>query len=288
VLSAPSGGVSVSPGSARLRRVHYLPQPAPAGAIRHWCYPRPAEARQYPLGARASAGRSPSAPVLAMGAIRRRCYPCPAESRQYPLGAHASGALAICPSPRQRELSGTGATRARRRRVSIPWERAPPARSPPAPARASGSHPALVLPASGEGVSVSPGSVRLRRAHHLPQPAPAGAVRHRRYRLPHPAAGMIPQSASCDTTHLSPPTQCGHTLRSVLLHDQDYSETVSVARASSPRAGILSTVGRCWPWPLVCRREPIATQRLRAGSSSMPDRLDERNEYVQHSRDQDG
>ena len=45
-----------------------------------------------------------------MGAIRRRCYPCPAESRQYPLGAHASGALAICPSPRQRELSGTGAT----------------------------------------------------------------------------------------------------------------------------------------------------------------------------------
>jgi len=58
----------------RLRRAHHLPQPAPAGAIRHWCYPRPAKACQYPLGA------------------------C------------ASGALTTCPSPRQRELSGTGAT----------------------------------------------------------------------------------------------------------------------------------------------------------------------------------
>ena len=62
----------------------------------------------------------------------------------------------------------------------------------------------------------------------------------------------------------------------------------SVAQASSLRAGIPTIAGRCWPWPLVRRHEPIATTRLRAGIACKPDRLDDRHEHVQHSRDHDG
>ncbi len=61
-----------------------------------------------------------------------------------------------------------------------------------------------------------------------------------------------------------------------------------VARASSPRAGIIATAVRSWPWPLVRRRGLIATTRLRPGIAFTPDRLDDRNGHIQPPRDQQG
>jgi|GEM_PF-4191294 hypothetical protein len=65
-------------------------------------------------------------------------------------------------------------------------------------------------------------------------------------------------------------------------------QVLPVAWASSPRRGIISTAGRGWPWPMVCRHEPGATKRLRTGIAFIPDRLYDRNKHIQHSRDQDG
>ncbi|WP_322816858.1 hypothetical protein, partial [Chloroflexus sp.] len=40
-------------------------------------------------------------------------------------------------------------------------------------------------------------------------------------------------------------------------------QALPVALASSPRAGIIATAGRGWPWPLMRRHKLIATTRLR-------------------------
>jgi hypothetical protein len=73
-------------------------------------------------------------------------------------------------------------------RVGMNWERTPPARSPPAPARASGSHPAPPLPApSGGGVGWGRVGMAWERTPLAHQSRPSAQARTR-------ASGSCPAS----------------------------------------------------------------------------------------------